>query len=68
MATQDDKTQQDIAHDVAADAVVSKPDQNLTGEDEEMADALRSYVPDTNEERKLVWKIDLVLLPCLWWM
>ena len=68
MATQDDKAQQDISRDVADDVVVSKADQNLTGEDEEMANVLRSYVPDTNEERRLVWKIDLILLPCLWWM
>jgi hypothetical protein len=41
--------------------------QNLTN-DEELSIALQSYTPDTEEEKKLVRKIDFVLLPCLWWM
>ena len=36
--------------------------------DSDMATALENYVPDTNEEKKLVRKIDWLLLPCLWWM
>lgn len=36
--------------------------------DHELESALQSYVPDTEEEKKLVRKIDYVLLPCLWWM
>ncbi|KAH8176514.1 major facilitator superfamily protein [Sarocladium implicatum] len=36
--------------------------------DEEMSIALQNYVPDTEEEKKLVRKIDMTLLPCLWWM
>ncbi|KAJ3530612.1 hypothetical protein NM208_g9250 [Fusarium decemcellulare] len=46
---------------------VPKPDQELT-QDEELAIALQNYVPDTPEEKRLVRKIDFVLLPCLWWM
>lgn len=41
--------------------------QTLTSE-EELSIALQSYIPDTDEEKKLVRKIDFVLLPCLWWM
>ncbi|KAH7140321.1 major facilitator superfamily domain-containing protein [Dactylonectria estremocensis] len=37
-------------------------------EDLELALALKNYVPDTPEERRLVRKIDMILLPCLWWM
>ena len=36
--------------------------------DPEMAEALRNYVPGTPEERKLVRKIDLYLMPMLWIM
>ncbi|KAH6880030.1 major facilitator superfamily domain-containing protein [Thelonectria olida] len=39
-----------------------------TSDDAELAVALKNYVPDTPEERRLVRKIDMVLLPCLWWM
>ncbi|KAL3291785.1 allantoate permease [Colletotrichum asianum] len=44
-----------------------KPDDELD-EDEELAIALQNHVPDTAEEKRLVRKIDFVLLPCLWWM
>ncbi|OBS17641.1 hypothetical protein FPOA_09377 [Fusarium poae] len=37
-------------------------------DDEELTIALSHYVPDTAEEKRLVRKIDLTLLPCLWWM
>lgn len=40
----------------------------VVSEDPELALALRSYVPDTPEEKRLVRKIDMILLPCLWWM
>lgn len=30
--------------------------------------ALQGYVPGTAEEKRLVRKIDFVLLPILWWM
>jgi hypothetical protein len=30
--------------------------------------ALQNYVPDTAEEKRLVRKIDFILLPILWWM
>ncbi|KAJ3960296.1 hypothetical protein N0V92_003032 [Colletotrichum tropicale] len=46
---------------------VIKPDDELD-EDEELATALQNHVPDTAEEKRLVRKIDFVLLPCLWWM
>lgn len=46
---------------------VAKPSQ-LSIEDEEMAVELANYVPNTVEEKRLVRKVDLILLPCLWWM
>ena len=46
---------------------VMKP-SHLSAEDEEMAVELANYVPDTIEEKRLVRKVDFVLLPCLWWM
>jgi len=36
--------------------------------DSELAEAVRNYVPGTAEERKLVRKIDLFLMPTLWIM
>ncbi|OLN87319.1 putative transporter C1683.12-like protein 11 [Colletotrichum chlorophyti] len=36
--------------------------------DAELAEALRNYVPGTTEEKKLVRKIDLFLMPMLWIM
>ncbi|KAK1980079.1 major facilitator superfamily transporter [Colletotrichum cereale] len=36
--------------------------------DAELAEALRNYVPGTREERQLVKKIDLFLMPMLWIM
>ncbi|KAK2055338.1 major facilitator superfamily transporter [Colletotrichum caudatum] len=38
------------------------------GADAELAEALRNYVPGTREERQLVKKIDLFLMPILWIM
>lgn len=37
-------------------------------EDIEIAEALQKYVPDTDEEKKLLRKIDLRLIPILWLM
>ncbi|KAH7092299.1 major facilitator superfamily domain-containing protein [Paraphoma chrysanthemicola] len=37
-------------------------------EDAAILEALQSYVPDTAEEKRLVRKIDFILLPILWWM
>jgi hypothetical protein len=34
----------------------------------EVAEALRNYVPGTPEEKKLVRKIDLFLMPMIWVM
>lgn len=36
--------------------------------DHKQNDLVDSYVPDTEEERKLVRKIDLFLLPSIWLM
>ncbi|KAH6669660.1 phthalate transporter [Plectosphaerella plurivora] len=41
---------------------------DLSQSDQELAEALRNYVPGTTEERKLVRKIDAFLMPCLWIM
>lgn len=40
----------------------------LSLEDAEIITALQSYVPGTSEEKRLVRKADMVLLPLLWWM
>ena len=40
----------------------------LSLEDAEIVAALQSYVPGTSEERRLVRKADIILLPLLWWM
>lgn len=45
-------------HDDEACIEVSKPVQ----------DGFDDYIPDTEEERKLVRKIDLFLLPAIWGM
>ncbi|KAK2609099.1 hypothetical protein QQS21_002326 [Conoideocrella luteorostrata] len=38
------------------------------GSDNELAEALRTYVPNSPEEKKLVRKIDIFLMPILWIM
>lgn len=40
----------------------------LTLKDPEIVTALQCYVPGTAEEKRLVRKADMVLLPLLWWM
>lgn len=42
--------------------------QNQEIEDAVILRALQEYVPDTPEEKRLVRKIDLMLLPVLWFM
>ncbi|KAF2733335.1 MFS general substrate transporter [Polyplosphaeria fusca] len=37
-------------------------------DDTEIQAALQNYVPDTLEEKRLVRRIDMILLPILWWM
>jgi len=48
--------------------IVLKGDVEDLNVDPELVLALQNYVPNTPEEKRLVRKIDLVLLPCLWWM
>ena len=43
-------------------------DVAVDDEDAEMRRVMESYIPDTAEEKRLVKKIDMVLLPVLWWM
>jgi hypothetical protein len=58
----------EVTKDVGVvDEQVAKP-SHLNEEDEEMAVELSNYIPDTLEERRLVRKVDFILLPCLWWM
>ncbi|KAK7528360.1 phthalate transporter [Phyllosticta citriasiana] len=40
----------------------------LSQDEAELEEALRNYVPGTSEEKKLVWKVDLLLMPILWVM
>lgn len=54
--------------DVAITTTSSNVAVKGLGEDPELVLALENYVPDTPEERRLVRKIDFVLLPLLWWM
>jgi MFS family permease len=56
---------QEIAH-MELDSAPSK--KFMTVEDTEMAEALQNYVPGTEEEKKLLRKIDLRLMPILWIM
>ncbi|KAI6081273.1 major facilitator superfamily domain-containing protein [Hypoxylon rubiginosum] len=47
-----------------------KPHSDLSDDDAERgaAAALAGYIPGTTAEKKLVRKIDLILLPALWWL
>lgn len=54
-----------------ANQVTEKNDPQATDEDlaqEAIAEALRNYVPGSEEEKRLVRKVDFILLPVLWWM
>ena len=46
----------------------TKKDVVVDDENSELAEALRNYVPQSAEEKKLVRKIDLFLMPILWIM
>lgn len=66
MATQEKEAPigpQDVANDTNPD-----PKLEPMTEDEEMTLARETYVPGTDEEKRLVRKVDMILLPCLWWM
>ncbi|POR36404.1 Vitamin H transporter, putative [Tolypocladium paradoxum] len=41
---------------------------SVSQQDSELAEALRNYVPHTADEKKLVKKIDIFLMPILWLM
>jgi len=43
-------------------------DSKLSDYDRELQQALREYVPGSDEEKKLLSKIDPFLMPCLWIM
>lgn len=60
-AAPDVKGLQEIDHDTEACKVVSNPPTALEV-------ALRNYVPGTLEEKHLVRKVDLWMIPMLWWM
>lgn len=46
----------------------TKKDVLVDDENRDLAEALRNYVPHSAEEKKLVRKIDLFLMPILWIM
>ena len=46
----------------------NKGDSAMSDYDRELQQALQNYVPGTEEEKKLLRKIDLSLMPCLWIM
>jgi len=60
----------DLAQRIASDPSDEKTPKIQYGEAEDAAiiAALQGYVPDTVEEKRLVRKIDFILLPILWWM
>jgi len=55
----------DTAH-IELDNISTK--HGLSAEEIELQAALKNYVPNTDEEKKLRRKIDLHLMPCLWIM
>ena len=46
----------------------TKKDVLVDDDTHELAEAIRNYVPHSAEEKKLVRKIDLFLMPILWIM
>lgn len=46
----------------------SKSKGSTSVEDIELATALTTYIPGSPLEKKLVRKLDFILLPVLWWM
>ncbi|KAF4950354.1 hypothetical protein FSARC_13218 [Fusarium sarcochroum] len=60
------KAQDHISNYSIKEAKVVAHDSSL--EHAEIVSAFQSYVPGTAEERQLVRKADMVLLPLLWWM
>lgn len=48
--------------------VKEAPSRGPPRQDDGLAEALRSYVPGSDEEKKLVRKIDAYFLPMLWAM
>ncbi|KAF3352638.1 hypothetical protein VdG1_08804 [Verticillium dahliae VDG1] len=59
-----------MAADLDKEQVSAKEHQapNTGSLDPELAEAIRNFVPGTSEEKKLVKKIDLFLMPMLWIM
>lgn len=45
----------------------SSPQKELTSPDK-LAAALEAYIPGTKKEKQLVFKVDLVMIPMLWFM
>jgi len=68
--TSQDNEAVDLARRIASDPSDEKTPRIQHGEVEDAAiiAALQGYVPDTMEEKRLVRKIDFILLPILWWM
>lgn len=60
-ATPDTKGPHEIDPDTEACKIVSNPTNALEV-------ALQNYVPGTPEEQRLVRKVDLWMIPMLWWM
>jgi hypothetical protein len=69
MATSDSKKQSIEYRNPSPHSVDNDPrTQRADFGDAAILTALQQYVPDTPEEKRLVRKIDFVLLPILWWM
>jgi hypothetical protein len=53
---------------VEKDMAQAEEHHEQVGISQELSDALRNYTPGSPEEKKLVKKIDLFLMPMLWVM
>lgn len=49
-------------------SAVKSFDTTHSPEDAALMEAVRNYVPGSKLEKKLLWKVDLYMIPCLWWM
>lgn len=55
-------------HEKAPSTEMKEDNVPSVSRDSELAEALRNYVPRTADEKKLVKKIDIFLMPILWLM
>lgn len=54
--------------DISDGQVIDKIDSEQGNMDKQTLEALQDYQPDSDLEKKLVRKVDLLLIPTLWFM